>query len=622
MPHRPFAAAILAALPAFAEPSVEAALQRTILDPKQPLLDVQVYTAAKVPLVPAFRTVQQWDSYARTLRARVLNEVIYRGEAAKWRTTPLNLRIEEPFASGDGYRVRRFLFDVIPGLTVPGLIYEPARLAGPTPVVLNVNGHEGNGTHTAYIQARCINLAKKGLIAVNPEWLGKGQLNVPGLNHYVMPQIDLTGTSGVALFHLSLRKSLDIAAGLPNADPKRLAVTGLSGGGWQTIFLASTDTRVAVAMPVAGYSSFVTRAQWPDLDLGDSEQTPSDLGAVADYAHLSAIMAPRVLQVSNNAKDTCCFRADYATGALIQTATPAYRLYNALDKLRYHTNHGAGHNYDADNREALYRLLRDTFGVPQDTADIPVEADLRPDTVLRPPLPADNLDFHKVALKLAEGLPARTGATRQKLGEVVRFQKLAVEPHVVAKDDRATYWKLAMGRAWNVPATELGPAGASRTVILVSDEGRAKMGPEVATLVRAGVRVLALDPFYFGESKIAKRDFLFAMLIAGIGERPLGLQASQVAAAARWLSETRKLGAAEVHAFGPRSSLFASIAAAMEPGAISGVTLHRPLRSLREVLTNNWTVDKYPEMFCFGLLAGFDVPQIEALVAPRPVTVR
>jgi hypothetical protein len=44
--------------------------------------------------------------------------------------------------------------------------------------------------------------------------------------------------------------------------------------------------------------------------------------------------------------------------------------------------------------------------------------------------------------------------------------------------------------------------------------------------------------------------------------------------------------------------------------------------SLREVITGNLTVMDRPEQFCFGLLREFDVPQLQALVAPRPVTRR
>ena len=44
--------------------------------------------------------------------------------------------------------------------------------------------------------------------------------------------------------------------------------------------------------------------------------------------------------------------------------------------------------------------------------------------------------------------------------------------------------------------------------------------------------------------------------------------------------------------------------------------------SLKEIIDANRVVSATPELFCFGLLERFDVADIAALVAPRPVTVR
>jgi len=152
----------------------------------------------------------------------------------------------------------------------------------------------------------------------------------------------------------------------------------------------------------------------------------------------------------------------------------------------------------------------------------------------------------------------------------------------------------------------------------VSDAGRAKSADAVRRLLDEGHRVVAVDPFYFGESKIEKKDYLFALLVAAVGDRPLGIQASQVAAVARWCRE-KDNAPVTVVAVGPRSSTFALVAAALEEKAVAGVRLHQSLGSLKELIEQNRGVDKTPEMFCFGLLEQLDVVQIAALVAPRPV---
>jgi hypothetical protein len=134
--------------------------------------------------------------------------------------------------------------------------------------------------------------------------------------------------------------------------------------------------------------------------------------------------------------------------------------------------------------------------------------------------------------------------------------------------------------------------------------------------------VVAVDPFYFGESAIAGQPGLFAILVAALGERPLGIQAGQVAAVARWLAGPRGLGPVGIVTEGPRTGLIGLVAAALEPDAVAGLVQREAMGSLREVITGNLTVMDRPEQFCFGLLREFDVPQLQALVAPRPVTRR
>src|SRR6185312_14088437 len=99
---------------------------------------------------------------------------------------------------------------------------------------MNVNGHDPNGKAADYKQIRCINQAKRGMIALNPEWFLMGQFIHPDYAHYRLNQLDLCGTSGLAPFYLSMKRGLDVLLSQPNADPARVAVSGLSGGGWQT----------------------------------------------------------------------------------------------------------------------------------------------------------------------------------------------------------------------------------------------------------------------------------------------------------------------------------------------------------------------------------------------------
>lgn len=590
--------------------SFEDALARPILAANQPLVEAQVFAASHVKSMPLVGSAQQWTQAKEQLRQRVLNEVVLRGEGRKWADAKTRVEWLDVIPCR-GYRVKRLRYEVIPGLWIPALLYEPEKLTGKVPVILNANGHEGAGVANDYIQIRCINQAKKGALALNFEWLGMGQLKMEGFSHTRSNQLDLVGTNGVALHYLSQKRGLDILLAHPNADSSRVAVTGLSGGGWQTIFISSLDPRVTIANPVAGYSSFVTRAQFPDRDLGDSEQTPVDLASIADYATLTAMRAPSPTMIGNNAYDTCCFRGDYANAPLIWAARPYYALYNAAGKLTAHINFDPGHNYGRENREAFYRFLRDNFYGGDDSAfsekEIPSEADVRTPEQLRIELPADNLDFHKLALKLSEGLPRKTGAP--KLADVVRARTYRVGAIDAGSGQevegiRFRYWLLRLDNDWTLPAVEMGDPANPKVTLLIGDQGKAALASEARRLVKQeGRRVIAVDPFYFGESKIAKRDWLFALLISSVGGRPLGIQASQIAAVARWAKS-----AVTVESFGPRTSLIAAVAAALEPKAITAAKTHGALSSLHDVLRSDMTVDKFPEFFTFGLLEAWDIP--------------
>jgi dienelactone hydrolase len=609
---------VLAALGVLAQPGVEDALERPVLAPDQTRIDTQVWTASKVPVLQVPATKEAWTRYAGALRQRILDEVVYRGAAREWRKQKVAV---EPFGEihGNGYVVRKVRFQAVPGLHVPALIYAPVPApAGPTPVVLNFNGHEGVGLANAYHQARAINLAKKGLYAINVEWIGQTQLATEGLQHYKMNQLDLVGTPGLAVFYESLRRTLDIAVALPHADPKRIAVTGLSGGGWQTILLSALDTRVALANPVAGYSSYVTRAQWPAQDLGDSEQTPSDLASVADYTHLSALVAPRALQLTYNAKDNCCYRADYALGPLVQQAAPVFRLLGAGGQFAYHVNYDEGHNYEKDNREAFYRFLHARLlgGSPAfDPREIDVSAEVRDLAALTVPVPTDNADFRSLARRIAEGFPRPGTPQRDRLQQLVRYRRHDARAVQTGAAGGASFWKLHMD-GWTVPVVEIEPTAPTGTTLLLADEGRANAQEDARRLLAANRRVAAVDPFYFGESALGERDFLFALLVSALGERPLGIQAGQVAASARWLA-ARHGSPVHLEARGPRTSLIALVAAALEPEAIGNVQVHDSWRTLREVFDRNISAQQMPEMFAFGLLESFDVPQIEQLVGSR-----
>ena len=615
---------------------VAAALARPILGPRKTLAEVKDFVDSRIPTMPAIASAGEWTDRAKGYRASVLKDVVFRGEAAGWRALPTKPEFLGDIAGGPGYTIRKLRFEVVPGLWVPALMYVPTDLRGKVPVVLNVNGHDSKGKAADYKQIRCINQAKRGMIALNLEWFGMGQLKGPGFGHGLINAIDLCGTSGIALHYLAMTRGIDILLAHENADSTRVGVTGLSGGGWQTIFVSALDDRVTLTDPVAGYSSFRTRLA-ETSDLGDSEQTPCDLATVVDYTHLTAMMAPHPTLLTFNGKDNCCFAAPHALPPLRDAAGPIFRLFGVEGNLRAHVNLDPGtHQYGLDNRQALYQMMADHWSRPGYTinpVEIPSDAEIKTAEALNVDLPADNLDFRTLAMRLSTKLPrgpaitnsvptpemART-ADRAWLRSLVRPIGGEVTTNKLATPGGdATAWQVKIGTSWTVPAVELSKGEPKGTTILIGDEGRAKLAERAKVLMNNGRRVVVVDLYGFGEAAPPSHVYLYGLLIGSIGERPLGIDCGQLAAVAKWRKDIDGK-APTIEAIGPRSGMIAIVLAALEPDA-AGLVVVDPVPSLKEIVASGREYPACPEAFCFGLLERFDLPRITELARPGQVRI-
>jgi len=110
------------------------------------------------------------------------------------------------------------------------------------------------------------------------------------------------------------------------------------------------------------------------------------------------------------------------------------------------------------------------------------------------------------------------------------------------------------------------------------------------------------------------------LIIATVGQRPLGVQVGEVLAVAETFRPEGSEAPVTITAIGPRTSTVALIASALSSEAIDAVTLHEPKASLKYVIESTMIYNESPELFTFGLLKSFDLPQIAELVAPRSIT--
>ncbi|MCA9077604.1 MAG: acetylxylan esterase [Planctomycetaceae bacterium] len=620
---------------------LEDVLSRPILETNTTQRETIRLVAPKVPTMPECGSLEEWEARAEQIRIDVLNKIMLRGVPDSWVEGPVNVEMLDPIQGGPGYRMQKLRYEAVPGFWIPAILYLPENLEGKVPVFMNVNGHDGKGKQANYKQIRCINQARRGIIALNVEWIRMGQLNMPENGHGRLNQLDLCGISGLAPFYLSMKRGLDVLISLENADPSRVGVAGLSGGGWQTIVISSLDTRVTLSNPVAGYSSLSTRLQ-TFADLGDSEQTPSDLALYADYKQLTGLLAPRPALLTYNAQDNCCFVSATALPPLLEAAQPIYRLYGKTDHLTSHVNADPGtHNFLQENREALYGLIGRAFFPGDDTyssVEIPCGDDIKTPEELHVPLPDDNATLNSLAITATNGLPIASEPPtapaalakwqqdrRELLRDLVQFREYTVDPESTSTEEvdrtRITRWLLRCDDKWTVPVVELSRGDVNETVILISSDGRASLAEAIEQQLSKGKRVLVPDLWYCGECHPRERDYLFALILQTVGERPVGVQASQLAVIARWRSQGFEGSRISVHAHGPFMTQPALIAAALEPTAIKSTHLFDGQESLKQPIQEDVSFEKGVNQYTFGLLQHFDIPQLEVL-APKDSIVR
>ena len=609
------------------------------------------FMLARVPPLHLPPDAAQWTAETDRLRAREL-EVIYHGWPKEWIDAPPKFE-ETGTVEGRGYRIRKLRYEVIPGMYSAALLYEPEHFSGKLPAVLNVHGHGAGGKAVEHKQKRCINQARRGMLALSLEWFGFGELDSPENDHSFVGHLELAGANGLGLFYLEMRRGLDYLYNDPRVDRSRIAMTGLSGGGWQTIVLSSLDPRVSAAIPVAGFCSLTTAIEHPEYAGDDAEQNASDFRRGIDYAQLAAMRAPRPTLLIYNAEDDCCFRAGVVQQGVYFDIQPFFKLFGREQNLQWHENYQPGtHNYQRDNREALYQFLDSLFGLeisPLEDADTDAEVRTYDDLVVG--LPKDNLTILGLARRLANSNHKAADSAspvvtkRQLLRDVTRYQPVKVEHAMVidslaAKGIESYGYRFEFGNglsATGVMFRSLSTANDAPAVIVISDEGMKATADDVANLVSSGKRVLALEPLFFGQNIPGTGDLgvsSYSQMLNGLGERTLGLEAAQLVAVAEWLNTSLQhgsptpgsaLAAKMAHGpialltTGPRSQALALTSAALEPQVFSSVDARHSIPSLEYVLEHPLKYGQVPELMCLDLFRDFNFDVLAILAAPAKV---
>jgi dienelactone hydrolase len=466
-------------------------LKVPIQTPEVVEFQVREYLMKRVPPLPAAKTAADWTAQQKRLRKHLLDDVIFHGWPKDWVNAPPRFEDLGLIPAGKGYRLRKLRYEIVPGFSTPALLYEPENANSRAPATINLNGHAPNGKAAEYKQKRCINNALQGMYALSLEWLGMGEMAIPENNHWTGGHLNLVGASATGLFYLAIRKGVDYLSAHPQVDAKRIGVTGLSGGAWQSITIAALDERVAAAVPVAGYFSF-TSAIERNSDVGDMEYHPHDLFVDGDYSTLTAMVAPRPLLLIYGATDEYGLRAPLQKLHLYDEVRPYYKLYGKDDNLRFYENVDPGtHNYQLDNRRQSYAFFTKHFHMPVVEREVPVDGEVKTQDQLVVGLPKDNLNILALAKKLAAATerpspPKQAAArrewarsSRERLKDVVRYKPVALkhawqEYSTRNKVVAAMAYRLQFNNGLSATAVWLKPAASektTRTTLLLDDGG-------------------------------------------------------------------------------------------------------------------------------------------------------
>lgn len=616
--------------------SLEGVLAERIQPSAVTEFQLQSYLAKRIPRLSPPSSPEEWSSEAAKARHHVLEDLAFHGWPPEWINAAPRFQETAVIETGKGYRLRKFRYEIVTGFDSTAILYEPQKVNGKAPAILNVIGHEVAGNAAEYEQKRCINFAKRGIFALSLSWAGFGELAQPENAHDYAAYLDLVGANALGFFYLSMRRGLDYLATLPQIDASRLGVTGLSGGGWQTTLLSALDERVAVSVEVAGIGALEANLIRP-LDLDEIEENATDLTQDEDYPLFAAMRAPHPTMLIHNAEDDCCFRADLVKPYIYDQVRPFFRLFGKVDNLAWHENHDPGtHNYQLDNRERAYGFFTQQFGLPVTPNEIPSDDEIRSADELAAGLPKQNLTIAGLARKLASQIVHPAVSTGSQQGQWIKIQRERLK-------DVVRYAPVSVERAWRtgnskhqgletlsyrfdfsngLSATGIwlkaisAPSDAPVTIAL-ADAGYKAAGEVISEHVNRGEQVLALDLLFNGATA-PENPADWEMLSATTGDRPLGLQAAQLSAVAAWLRANAG-PSVNVVTDGIRNQVIAVTSAALEPAVFARIESRHWMGSLDYLLKNSVPYRSAPELFCLDLYKYFDLESLSLMAIPTAV---
>ncbi len=288
------------------------------------------------------KTLQDWESRREEYRGQLMYML---GLSPLPEKTPLHAqitgRVEHP-----EFIVEKIHFQSRPGLYVTGSLYLPKEVKEPLPAILYVCGH-GNvkqggvsyGSKSVY-QHHGGWFARNGYACLTIDTLQLGEIEgrhhgtygvrnrEGGFDH--MWWWNSAGFTPAGVEAWNCIRALDYLQSRKEVDGERLGVTGRSGGGAYSWWIAAIDERIKAAVPVAGITDLTNHVVDGCVE-GHCDCMYMVNAYRWDYAQVAALVAPRALLISNTDKDRI-FPLDGVV-RLHSQVRDIYRLYGKNENL-------------------------------------------------------------------------------------------------------------------------------------------------------------------------------------------------------------------------------------------------------------------------------------------------
>ena len=253
------------------------------------------------------QTIQDWNT-KKTEYRRQLHEML--GLDPLPERTPLKIQITGVLKHEE-FDVKKLHYQSSPELYVTANLYLPKKISNPAPAILYVCGHGkvkingtsyGNKTHYHHHGAW---FARNGYVCLVIDTIQLGELE--GIHHgtysHDMWWWNSRGYTPAGVEAWNGIRAIDLLESLDYVDKSRIGITGRSGGGAYTWWIAALDDRIKVAAPVAGITDLKNHVIDGVIE-GHCDCMFHINTYGWDFDQVASLIAPRPLLILNTDRDS------------------------------------------------------------------------------------------------------------------------------------------------------------------------------------------------------------------------------------------------------------------------------------------------------------------------------